>query len=131
MLLLCAFFLRFCSANTANTLPNALHRLRAKTDLLHRSSRVERAREDQVDSAVLQWARLRRNDEKSAREGRVGAFKSCHDTNAILPNGAMFQSSPRAGTLSNNAASSGKVVKRTSALHFPAADGPSETVSDF
>ena len=35
----------------------------------------------------------------------------------------MFCSSPRAGTLSYNAASSGKVAKRMSALHLPAADG--------
>ena len=68
MLLLCAF-LRFCSANTANALANALHRLRAKTDLLRRSSRVKRVREDQVDGAVLPQARLRRHDKKSAREG--------------------------------------------------------------
>ena len=55
MLLLCAF-LRLGSANTANALANALHRLRAKTDLLRRSSRVERVREDQVDGAVLPQA---------------------------------------------------------------------------
>ena len=38
-----------------------------------------------------------------------------------------FPSSPRVGTLSNSDASNGKVVKRTSALHFTAADG---TVGD-
>ena len=64
---------------------------------------------------------------KNLREGgrRFQIVPRYYDTNVILSNGNVSQltTSRDAGTLSNNAASSGKVAKRTSALHFPAADG--------
>ena len=72
MLLLCAF-LRFYSANIANALANALRSLRAKTDLLRRSSRVELV-EHTFQTEKSRWKSIAKIHRKSWMESIAVSF---------------------------------------------------------
>ena len=119
--------LHFCLANTANALADSAGRLGAKTNLHHRAFRVKFTRDNQSDGAVLPRARLRWHEAKSACKGE-GCFQIRRGTITGLSNRNVCNSPRAAGTLIVEVASRrGKVAKRTSALHFHAADG---TIAD-